>query len=310
MTRDWKAKSVTYQPTDKLTWVGARDTCVSKKCTFRIVLTGTKHISEWIDFSNSKFSRDLAAIVVVASNGVENLQMDPVSALGNLPHIFGTWSTSSLSMKGPKGLNVGKIMTKKELYKGNLFAKKTILGRGPFSATVGSQVIFAFDEREAAVTITRSVPGNETAFLVPSTQCHIFSQEQKVSITAAPEELGVDFVVHTPAPVFQLCYEDEDLHMERRLSVELIDNGGMSMVEILIDKTRNTITEVQSVLTKVSNKGTPYYKTLELESTQIVNVGKMIAALKTRKPNCCTKCGNRTKGHLGPTGKFCNMNKV
>ena len=201
-------------------------------------------------------------------------------------------------------------MTKKELYKGNLFAKKTILGKGPFSATVGSQVIFAFDEREAAVTITRSVPGNETAFLVPSTQCHIFSQEQKVSITAAPEELGVDFVVHTPAPVFQLCYEDEDLHMERRLSVELIDNGGMSMVEILIDKTRNTITEVQSFLTKVSNKGTPYYKTLELESTQIVNVGKMIAALKTRKPNCCTKCGNRTKGHLGPTGKFCNMNKV
>ena len=80
-----------------------------------------------IDFSNSKFSRDLAAIVVVASNGVENLQMDPVSALGNLPHIFGTWSTSSLSMKGPKGLNVGKIMRKKELYKGNLFAKKTIL---------------------------------------------------------------------------------------------------------------------------------------------------------------------------------------
>ena len=236
--------------------------------------------------------------------------MDPVSALGNLPHIFGTWSTSSLSMKGPKGLNVGKIMTKKELYKGNLFAKKTILGKGPFSATVGSQVIFAFDEREAAVTITRSVPGNETAFLVPSTQCHIFSQEQKVSITAAPEELGVDYVVHTPAPVFQLCYEDEDLHMERRLSVELIDNGGMSMVEILIDKTRNTITEVQSFLTKVSNKGTPYYKTLELESTQIVNVGKMIAALKTRKPNCCTKCGNRTKGHLGPTGKFCNMNKV
>ena len=301
---------MTYQPTDKLTSVGPRDTCVSKKCTFRIVLTGTKHISEWIDFSNSKFSRDLAAIVVVASNGVENLQMDPVSALGNLPHIFGTWSTSSLSMKGPKGLNVGKIMTKKELYKGNLFAKKTILGKGPFSATVGSQVIFAFDEREAAVTITRSVPGNETAFLVPSTQCHIFSREQKVSITAAPQELGVDFVVHTPVPVFQLCYEDEDLHMERRLSVELIDNGGMSMVEILIDKTRNTITEVQSFLTKVSNKGTPYYKTLELESTQIVNVGKMIAALKTRKPNCCTKCGNRTKGHLGPTGKFCNMNKV
>ena len=155
------------------------------------------------------------------------------------------------------------------------------------------------------MTITRSVPGNETAFLVPSTQCHIFSQEQKVSITAAPEELGVDFVVHTPAPVFQLCYEDEDLHMERRLSVELIDNGGMSMVEILIDKTRNTITEVQSFLTKVSNKGTPYYKTLELESTQIVNVGKMIAALKTRKPNCCTK----GRHHLKKTGFFRSLSK-
>ena len=27
---DWKSKSVTNQPTDRLTWVGARDTCVSK----------------------------------------------------------------------------------------------------------------------------------------------------------------------------------------------------------------------------------------------------------------------------------------
>ena len=29
-TRDWKSESVTNQPTDGLTWVGARDTCVSK----------------------------------------------------------------------------------------------------------------------------------------------------------------------------------------------------------------------------------------------------------------------------------------
>ena len=35
LTRDWKSESVTnlltYQPTNLLTWVGARDTCVSKK---------------------------------------------------------------------------------------------------------------------------------------------------------------------------------------------------------------------------------------------------------------------------------------
>ena len=29
-TRDWKSESVTNQPTYGLTWVGARDTCVSK----------------------------------------------------------------------------------------------------------------------------------------------------------------------------------------------------------------------------------------------------------------------------------------
>ena len=27
---EWKSESVTYGPTDRLTWVGARDTCVSK----------------------------------------------------------------------------------------------------------------------------------------------------------------------------------------------------------------------------------------------------------------------------------------
>ena len=26
----WKSESITYGPTDRLTWVGARDTCVSK----------------------------------------------------------------------------------------------------------------------------------------------------------------------------------------------------------------------------------------------------------------------------------------
>ena len=29
-TRDWKSESVTYLPTDRHKWVGARDTCVSK----------------------------------------------------------------------------------------------------------------------------------------------------------------------------------------------------------------------------------------------------------------------------------------
>ena len=31
LTRDWKSESVTDQPTNQLTWVGARETCVSKK---------------------------------------------------------------------------------------------------------------------------------------------------------------------------------------------------------------------------------------------------------------------------------------
>ena len=31
LTRDWKSESVTDGPTDLLIWVGARDTCVSKK---------------------------------------------------------------------------------------------------------------------------------------------------------------------------------------------------------------------------------------------------------------------------------------
>merc|ERR1712212_1444202 len=42
LTRDWKSESVTYQPTYQptyhptyqLTWVGARDTCVSKNTLF------------------------------------------------------------------------------------------------------------------------------------------------------------------------------------------------------------------------------------------------------------------------------------
>ena len=213
-------------------------------------------------------------------------------------------------MVGPKGLGVGQILTKKEVYKGNVFAKKTILGRGPFSAPVGSEVIFAFDEGDAALTITRAEPGNETAFLFPSPRCHIFSREQKVSITAGPQELEVDFVVHVPVPVFQLSYADEDLHVERRLTVELTENGEMSMLEVLYDKTKNTITEVKSSLTKVSNEATPFYKTLELDPTRVVKVGQRTVTVKSRKPNCCTKCGNRSKGHLGPTGKFCNMNKV
>ena len=43
LTRDWKSESGTDLPTDGLTWVGARDTCVSKKtkghlsdCSFRM----------------------------------------------------------------------------------------------------------------------------------------------------------------------------------------------------------------------------------------------------------------------------------
>ena len=33
-TKDWKSESVTDQPTNQLTWVGAGDTCVSKKTKF------------------------------------------------------------------------------------------------------------------------------------------------------------------------------------------------------------------------------------------------------------------------------------
>ena len=140
----------------------------------------------------------------------------------------------------------------------------------------------------------------------------IFSWESKKS-RSPPDHKNlneVDFVVLVPVPVFQLSYADEDLHVERRLTVELTENGEMSMLEVLYDKTKNTITEVKSSLTKVSNEATPFYKTLELDPTHVVKVGQRTVTVKSRKPNCCTKCGNRSKGHLGPTGKFCNMNKV
>ena len=43
-TRDWKSESVTYLPTNlptyQLTWVGARDTCVSKNF---LLVTGPTH---------------------------------------------------------------------------------------------------------------------------------------------------------------------------------------------------------------------------------------------------------------------------
>ena len=98
--------------------------------------------------------------------------------------------------------------------------------------------------------------------------------------------------------------------VERRLTVELTENGEMTMLEVLYDKTKNTVTEVKSSLTKVSNEATPFYQTLDQYPTNVVKVGQKTATVKPRKPNCCTKCGNRSKGHLGPTGKWCNMNKA
>ena len=38
LTRDWKSESVTDGPTNQLAWVGARDTCVSKKISMCIFL--------------------------------------------------------------------------------------------------------------------------------------------------------------------------------------------------------------------------------------------------------------------------------
>ena len=43
-TRDWKSKSVTYLLTDGLTWVGARDTCVSKNIAVWFAISYTDYI--------------------------------------------------------------------------------------------------------------------------------------------------------------------------------------------------------------------------------------------------------------------------
>ena len=136
-----------------------------------------------------------------------------------------------------------------------------------------------------------------------------WAREENVSISTATENLDVDFKVCVPLPVLNMRYIDEDLHIRRQLTVELTGNGRMFQCEVLYDKLKNTVTELSSSLTKVSNNAIPMYKMIAQEPILTLNVGEKIATLKPRKQNCCTKCGNPTKGHLGPTGNLCNMNK-
>ena len=55
-TRDWKSESVTNQPTNQRTWVGARDTCVSKNtfCRCSPLETGTNYSRPLLQNYNSQ----------------------------------------------------------------------------------------------------------------------------------------------------------------------------------------------------------------------------------------------------------------
>ena len=83
----------------------------------------------------------------------------------------------------------------------------------------------------------------------------------------------------------------------------------MSQYELLYGKLKNTVTELFSTMTKISNNALPMYKLIDHDHTLTLNVGQMVGSVQPRKQHCCTRCNNPTKGHLGPTGKLCNMNK-
>ena len=167
------------------------------------------------------------------------------------------------------------------------------------------QVIVLNKLIDSSLTITRAQPGNETVFLKPSSKFRLYSREENVSTSTDTENLDVDFKVFVPLPVLKMSYIDEDL----QLTVELTGNGRMVQYEVLYDKLKNTMTELSSSLTKISINAIPMYKMIAQEPILTLNVGEKIATVKPRKQNCCTKCGNPSKGHLGPTGKLCNMNK-
>ena len=171
------------------------------------------------------------------------------------------------------------------------------------------QVIVLNKLIDSSLTITRAQPGNETVFLKPSSKFRLYSREENVSTSTDTENLDVDFKVFVPLPVLKMSYIDEDLHIRRQLTVELTGNGRMVQYEVLYDKLKNTMTELSSSLTKISINAIPMYKMIAQEPTLTLNVGEKIGTVKPRKQNCCTKCGNLSKGHLGPTGKLCNMNK-
>ena len=194
-------------------------------------------------------------------------------------------------------------------------------GHCPFEGVAGGQPLYVWFGPllhqvivlnkliDSSLTITRAQPGNETVFLKPSSKFRLYSREENVSTSTDTENLDVDFKVFVPLPVLKMSYVDEDLHIRRQLTVELTGNGRMVQYEVLYDKLKNTMTELSSSLTKVSNNAIPMYKMIAQEPTLTLNVGEKIGTVKPRKQNCCTKCGNPSKGHLGPTGKLCNMNK-
>ena len=75
-TRDWKSESVTnlltYQPTNLLTWVGARDTCVSKKSPLETYL----QLCSFCDQTNASRQPLFSSIQSVLPPGWEYIYWD------------------------------------------------------------------------------------------------------------------------------------------------------------------------------------------------------------------------------------------
>ena len=113
-----------------------------------------------------------------------------------------------------------------------------------------------------------------------------FSREGKVSISADTEDSNVDFLVLVPVPELRLIYVDEDLHIQRQLIVELTEARMMTQYEALYNNLKNTVTEMFSTLTKISNNALPMYKLIDRDHTLTLNVGQMVGSVQPRKQHC------------------------
>ena len=109
LTRDWKSESVTDQPTDQptnqptnqLTWVGARDTCVSKNSFFPVLIYWSD-IEIHLGFKNSGLSPPptpmLSLSVLLQKNSLQEstfIQVNKEPFLWNIPHNCISWAHMS-----------------------------------------------------------------------------------------------------------------------------------------------------------------------------------------------------------------------